>query len=194
KIVVVHPVHEIAQVVDAGHSKATLDHIGMLKQRIRRMIPTERRAHRGDGHLRLAIAPDKRHDFFAKVRIEHGLHVAAMKGMRSLVVEAEPVDRVDGIKFDAPCVNEIAERADHSLAFEFPLVAGAGRETKNRRTPMAVNDDAELNAESVRIPTVIVTLHERAFRWTQVKCGRREYASASGAKQFVARGERSGAR
>src|SRR5882672_286754 len=96
-----------------------------------------------------------------------------MKGMRGLVVKALPIDGIDAIKFDAAGIDEIGERADQSLAFEFPFIAGAGGKTNNGRAPMAVNDDAEFPSDAVRIPAVIVALHESAFR---IPNSRSEYA------------------
>src|SRR5690348_18279000 len=128
------------------------------------MVGAKRSAHRGDGNLRLAVAPDERNDFLPKVGIEDGLNVAAMEGMGALVVKAQAIDGIDAIKLDATGVDEVCERANQSLAFEFPFIAGAGRKAKNRRTPMAINDNAEFDAESMRIPAMIVALHERAFR------------------------------
>src|SRR5215475_389958 len=95
KIVIVHAVHEIAQIVDAGHGKAALDNVRMFEERICGMIRAEGGAHRGNRYLRLAIAPNERHDFFAEIRIENGLYVTAMEGMRAFVVKAEPVDGID---------------------------------------------------------------------------------------------------
>ena len=138
------------------------------------MIRAKRGAHRRDRDLRLAIAPDERDDFFAQIGIELRLDVAAMKGMRGLVVKALPVDGIDAIKFDAAGIDEIRERADQSLAFEFPFIAGAGRKTNDGRAPMAVHDDAEFPSEAVRIPAVIVALHEGAFRIPNSRSGVRE--------------------
>jgi hypothetical protein len=79
----------------------------MLEERIRGMICAEGHAHGGDGGLRLAIAPDKGDELLAKVGIENGLDVAAMKGMRGLAVEREAVDGIDAEKFNAARVDEI---------------------------------------------------------------------------------------
>src|SRR6266481_9216341 len=49
KVVVVHAVHEILHVVDAGHGEAALNHIGMLEERIGGVICAEGSAHGGDG-------------------------------------------------------------------------------------------------------------------------------------------------
>src|SRR5690349_14922093 len=105
KIVVVHAVHEIAQVVDTGHRETTLDDIGMFEERVCSVIGAEGSAHGGDGNLRLAVVPDKGNDFFAQVRIELRLNVAAMERMSGLVVEALAVDGIDAVEFDAPCID-----------------------------------------------------------------------------------------
>src|SRR5713226_3645476 len=159
KVVVVHSVHEIFQVVDAGHGEAALDDVRMLEEGVGRVIRAERHAHGGDADLRLAIAPNERHDFFAQIRVEYGLHVAAMKGMRGLVVEREAVDGIDAEEFHFAGVDEIAERADHALAFEFPLVAGTRREAEQRRSPVAVDHDAQFDAQAWRMPAMNFALH-----------------------------------
>src|SRR5258708_13354308 len=124
----------------------------MLEERVRRVICAEGHAHRGDTDLRLAIAPDKGHDFFAQVRIEDGLHIAAMKGMRGLVVEGKAVDGIDAEEFYFAGVDEIGERADHALAFELPLIAGGGGEAEQRRSPLAVTHSAPFTAQPCGIP------------------------------------------
>src|SRR6267142_6935155 len=178
EIVVVHAVHEIAQIIDAGHGEAALDDVRMLEEQIGGVIRAERCTHRGDRRLRFAIVPDERNDFFAQIGIKHGLHVAAMKGVRTLVVETAPVDGVDGVKLDAAGVNEIGEGPDHSLSFKFPFVASAGGETKNGRAPVTINDDTKFHAEAMRIPAVIIALHEGSLSYaSKLKPGRRKYAS-----------------
>src|ERR1051325_5604621 len=122
KIVVVHSIHEIAQVVNAGHGEAALDDVRMFEERIGSVIRAERRAHGGDCDLRLAVAPDKWDDFFSEIRIENGLEVTPMKGMRGLVVKAQAVNRVNGIKLDAAGVNKIGEGTDQSLPFQLPFI------------------------------------------------------------------------
>src|SRR6266436_7777330 len=79
--------------------------------------------------------------------------------MRALVVKTLHVDRIHGEEFDSSGIDEIRERADHALAFELPLVAGTGRETQERRTPVTEDRDAQLHAEPVRVPAVIFTFH-----------------------------------
>src|SRR5258708_12830437 len=131
----------------------------MLEERVRRVICAEGHAHRGDTDLRLAIAPDKGHDFFAQVRIEDGLHIAAMKGMRGLVVEGKAVDGIDAEEFYFAGVDEIGERADHALAFELPLIAGGGGEAEQRRFPVALDDEAQFESQAWRMPPVKFPRH-----------------------------------
>src|SRR5207253_5819145 len=160
KIVVVHALHEIPQVVNTGHREAALDDVRVLKQAVRGVVRAKRSAHRCNRNaLRLAMVPDKRHDLFAQVRIKDRLDVAAVKRVRSLVVKTVPIDRIHAEEFDSSCVDEIRERTDHALALELPLVAGAGRKTKQRRAPMPVNADAQLHAKPVRVPAVLFSLH-----------------------------------
>jgi hypothetical protein len=52
-----------------------------------------------------------------------------MKGMRAFIVKAEAIDGINGEEFHSSSVNEIRQRADHALAFEFHLVARTGGET-----------------------------------------------------------------
>src|SRR6266404_268223 len=164
KIVVEHAVHEIFQVVDARHGEAAFDYIGLLEERIGIVIGAEGSAHGGDGDARrLTIVPDERDDFFAKVRIEYGLHVAAMKWMSSFIVKAQAVDGIHTVDLQLAAIDEIGERADHGLAFQFPFVAGAGREADQRRAIVAVNNNAEIEAQAVRIPAMDFTFHRRGL-------------------------------
>src|SRR5258708_29304662 len=134
----------------------------MLEERIGGLICAEGSAHGGDGDaLRLAIVVDERQDFLAKVGIEHGLDVAAVKWVRGFVVEAVSVDRIDAIELDLAAVDKIGERADHALAFELPFIASAGGEADERRSPVAKNDYAHLDAEPRRMPPVEFTFQPR---------------------------------
>src|SRR5260370_37211782 len=45
EIVVVHPVHEVPQVVDAGHREAALDDVRGLEEAVPGWVRAERRAH-----------------------------------------------------------------------------------------------------------------------------------------------------
>ena len=142
EIVVVHAVHERAEIVDARHGEAALKDIGMTEEGVGGVIGAERRAHGGDGNARLAMIVDERNDFLGEVGIEYGLDVAAMEGMSTFVVEAESVDGIDGVELDAASVDELGESADHGLAFEFPFVASTGGEAEDGRAPMTVSDDS----------------------------------------------------
>jgi len=168
EIVVVHPVHEISQIVDTGHSKATLEDVGMLEQGVGGVIGAEGSAHGGNGDLRLAVIPDEGNDLFAEVGIENGLDIAAVKRVSAFVVKAEAVDGVDGIELDAASIDEIGEGADHALAFEFPFVASTGGKTQERRAPMAVGNDTEIEAEARRQPAMVFTFHQKGLSL----CGR----------------------
>src|SRR5208337_881442 len=163
EIVVVHPVHEIPEIVDTGHGKATLKDVRMLEERVGGVIRAEGCAHSGNGDARLAVIPDEGDDLFAEVRIENGLDVAAVKRVSAFVIKAEAVDGVDGIKLDAAGIDEFGERADHALTFEFPFVASTGGKTEERRTPMAVGDDAEIQAEARRVPAMVFTFHQKGL-------------------------------
>src|SRR5882672_1629615 len=51
KIIVVQAVHEITEVVNAGHREAALDDVGMLEEGVCGVIRAKRSSHRGDGRL-----------------------------------------------------------------------------------------------------------------------------------------------
>src|SRR6266567_1541684 len=160
KIVVVHAIHEVPQVVDPGHRETTLDHVGMLEETVRGVVRAEGSAHGGNSDTgRLAIAPDEGHHLFTQVGIEHRLHVAAMKRVRAFVVKAEPVDGVDAEELDLAAVDEVGKSTDHALSFQFPLVARAGGKAHDRRAPVAVDNDTQFHAQPVRVPAVIFTFH-----------------------------------
>src|SRR5690242_16862668 len=50
KIVVVHAVHEIPEVVDARHRKAALDNIRVFEEAVRGVVRPKGSAHRRDGN------------------------------------------------------------------------------------------------------------------------------------------------
>jgi hypothetical protein len=83
-----------------------------------------------------------------------------VEGVRAFVVEAKAVDGVDTEELDFAGVNEIGEGGDHSLPFQLPFVTCAGGKTDDGRTPMAINDDTHFYAKSVRVPAMVVALHE----------------------------------
>src|SRR6266567_1643588 len=160
KIVVVHAIHEVPQVVDPGHRETTLDHVGMLKETVRGVVRAEGSAHGGDGDARrLTVVPDEGHDLFAQVGIEKRLDVAAMKWVHAFVVKAEPVDGIDAEEFDFSPIDEIRKSTDHALPFEFPLITRAGGKAHDRRAPVAVDNDTQFHAQPVRVPAVIFTFH-----------------------------------
>src|SRR6266581_4878707 len=128
KIVVVQPIHEFLQIIDAGHGEAALDHVGMLEERVRGVVCAKGRAHRGDSDaLRLAVVPDEGNNLLAQISVEHRLDVTPVKRVRGLVVEAVVVDGIHRVELHLAAVDEVAERADHALAFELEFIAGAGR-------------------------------------------------------------------
>ncbi len=149
----------------------------MLEERVGRVVCAEGRAHGGNRDaLRLAVVPDKGHDLFTQIRIDHRLDVAAMERVRVFVVKSKPVDGIQGEQFDAPTIDEIRKGTNHTLAFELPFVACAGRKSEQWRAPMAIDDNAKLHAEPVRIPAVILAFHPMPLA-----CRReRKYASMNG--------------
>src|SRR6266481_2036120 len=160
EIVIVHSVHEILHVINAGHGEAALDGVGVLEEGVSGVIRAERCAHGGNSDaLGLAIVPDEWNDFLAQVGIKHRLDVAAMKRVRALVVKAEAIDGIDGEQLHFSVVDEIRERSDHALAFELPFIARAGGKTEKRRAPVAENDDAELEAHPWGMPAVKFAFH-----------------------------------
>src|SRR5882757_2531992 len=79
KIVVVHAVHEVPQVVDPGHGEAAFDDVGVLEETVGGVVRAKRSTHRGDGNAwRLAIIPYKRNHLFAQIGIKNYLDVAAV--------------------------------------------------------------------------------------------------------------------
>ena len=82
-----------------------------------------------------------------------------MKRVRALVCEGIALHAVDTEDADAPCFDIRAESADHSLAFLLVLVAHAGGEGENGRSVIAVDGDAHVPIEPVRVPILMVTMH-----------------------------------
>src|SRR5712692_692097 len=128
----------------------------MLEQRVRGVIPAQRRArrrHRDAG--RLAVALDEWHDLAEHVLVELRLHGAAVEWMRRLVVEAFRVDRSERVDLHAAGVDELLERADEPLLLGLALVAAARRKQQQRQTPVAVDDEAEIAAEASGDPAMV---------------------------------------
>src|SRR5580704_19535611 len=82
-----------------------------------------------------------------------------MEWVRRFIVEAEAVDGIDGVEFDAPGINEIGKRADHALPLQLPFIAGAGGEAKQRLAVMSVHDYTQFETEAWRMPLVIFPFH-----------------------------------
>jgi len=150
EIVVVHPVHGIAQVVNAGERVAALHVVGMLEEGVGRVISAERCAVGGGWDAgRLTHRVDKGENFAGYVVVVLRLHPTAMEGMRSLVCERIALHSVNGEKSDAPLLDVRAKCADHALAFLFMLVAHAGREGEKGHAVIPVDVDAHVAAETV---------------------------------------------
>ena len=159
EVVVVHAIHETSQVVDAGHSEATLKDVGVSEKRVGSVIGTEGRSHGGDGDAGLARAPNEGDDFFAEVGVKDRLHVAAVKRVCGFVVETQTVDGIHGVELDPAGINERSKGSDHALAPEFPFVTSAGGKAEQWRSPVAVHDDAEVEAETRGMPAMIFAFH-----------------------------------
>src|SRR6266496_251590 len=82
-----------------------------------------------------------------------------MEGMRSFVAERIALHAVDGKESDSSLLDVGAERSDHALTFLLMLVAAARREGEDGRAVIAVNGDAHVPIETVRVPTLMVTMH-----------------------------------
>src|SRR6266496_1662163 len=166
EVVVVHPVHGIAQVVDAGERVAAFHPVGVLKEGVSRVIGAERGAIGGDRDARrLALGVDEREDFARHVVVVLRLEPTAMERVRSLVIKRIALDSVYAENPNPPLVEVRAKGADHALAFLLMFVAAACREREDRRTVIAVNGDAHVAIETVGVPTLMVTMHAvRGYR------------------------------
>ena len=91
---------------------------------------------------------DERHDFLADVFVEHALAPAAVEGMRAAVQERVLVVRADAEHLEAAGVDEVADGVDQPVALQLPLVAVAGREGQQRRSPVSEDRDAHVPAEA----------------------------------------------
>jgi hypothetical protein len=160
EVVVIHPVHRISQIVNARERVAALHVVGMLEERVGRVIGTERCAQRGDPDpWRLTLGVDERENFVRHIGVVLRLHPASMERVRALVSERIAVHAVDAEDSDSPLLEVGAESANHALTFLLPLVAAARREGEDGRAVIAVNSDAHIPIETVRVPTLMVTMH-----------------------------------
>src|SRR4030095_9527292 len=160
EVIVVHPVHRIPQVVDAGERVAALHVIGMLEESVGRVIGTERCAQSGDPDAgRLALGIDERENLVCNIGIVLGLHPAPMEWVRSLVIKRIALHAVDAENSDAPLLDVRAKGADHALTFLLELVAHAGREGENGPAVVSVNGTTPLPIKTGGVPTLMVTMH-----------------------------------
>jgi hypothetical protein len=160
EVVVVHPVHRIPHIVDARERVAAFHVVGMLEEGVGRVIGAERCAQRGNPDARrLALGVDERENFVRHVSVVLSLHPAPMKGVRSLVIERIALHAVDAEDADAALVDVRSESANHALTFHLPFVAAAGRKSEDGPAVIAVNGDAHVPTDTVRVPTLMVTMH-----------------------------------
>src|ERR1043166_3838534 len=82
-----------------------------------------------------------------------------MEGVCTLVGERIALHAVDAEDSYPPVFDVRAERANHALTFLLPFVAHARREGEEGPTVIAVNCDAHVAIETVRIPTLMITMH-----------------------------------
>jgi hypothetical protein len=110
EIVVVHSVHRIPHIVNARERVAALDVVGMLEERVGRVIGAERCAERGDADAgRLALGVDERENFVCHIGVVLRLHPAPMEGVRAFVCERIALHAVDAEDSDAPLLQVRAE-------------------------------------------------------------------------------------
>ena len=132
----------------------------MFEESVGRMKGTERCTQCCDSDARrLALGVDKREDFVRHIGVVLRLHPAPVERMRSLVLERIAVYAIDAEDSDSPLLQVRAEGANHALTFLLPFVAAARREGENWRTVIAVNGDTHVPIETVRVPTLMVTMH-----------------------------------
>src|ERR687887_324389 len=166
EVVVVHPVHRIPHNVDARERVAALHVVGMLEERVGGVKGAERCAQCGDRDARrLALGIDERKNFVRHIGVVLRLHPASMERVRSLILERIAVHAVNAKDSDAPLLEVRAERANHALTFHLPLVAAARREREDGRTIIAVNRDAHIPIETMRVPTLMLTMHAVRGYW-----------------------------
>src|SRR5207302_4908958 len=132
----------------------------MLEEGVGRVIGTERCAQRGNPDAwRLALGVDERENFVRHIGVVLRLHPAAVEWVRSLVGERIALHAVDAENANSPLLQVGAEGANHALTFHLPLVPAACREGEDGRAVIAVNSDPHVPIETVRVPTLMVTMH-----------------------------------
>ena len=161
EVVVVHPIHGIPHVVDAGERVAALHVVGMFEERVGRVIGTERCAQRGNSDAGcLALRVDERKNFVRHIGVVLRLHPAPMERVRAFVCERIALHAIDAEDSDSPLLDVRGEGANHALAFHFPFVATAGREGEDGPAVISVNGNTHVSIETVRIPNLMVTMHD----------------------------------
>ena len=160
EVVVVHPTHRAAHVVDTRERKASLDRIGVFEERIRRVKRAERCAHRGHRDQALAVMVDERDHFLPDVGVVAAQHPAAMEGMRLLVEQPFAGHRSHREDLEPAAVDERRQRPDHALPLVFPLVAQAGREDQHRRSEVAEDRHSHFPSQTGRVPTMMFAMHQ----------------------------------
>ena len=83
-----------------------------------------------------------------------------MKRVSTLVVKAETVDRIDGKELQLTAVDKIRQRSDHGLALELPFITGTGGKTDKGRSPVSVDNNAQLESQAMGIPAMEFTFHQ----------------------------------
>jgi len=174
EVVVIHSVHGVPHVVDARERVAALHVVGMLEERVGRLIGTERCAERGDPYAwRLALGVDERQNLLCHIGVVLRLHPAPMEGMCAFVCERIALHAIDAEDSDSPLLDVRAEGANHALAFHLPFIAATRREGEDGPAVIAVNGDAHVAIETVRVPTLMVTMHAvrgyRVYGWPQAR-------------------------
>jgi hypothetical protein len=160
EVVIIHPVHGIPHIVDARERVAAFHVVGMLEESVSRVIGTERCAKRGNPNARrLALGVDEREDLARHIVVVLRLHPAAVERVRSLVRKRIALHAVDAEDADSPLVDVRSEGANHALTFHLPFVAAARREGEDGRAVIAINRDTHVPVETVRVPTLMVTMH-----------------------------------
>jgi alkylated DNA repair dioxygenase AlkB len=160
KVVVVHAVHGIPQVINTRERVAALHVVRVFKESIGSVIGAEGCAISGDGDAgRLALGIDEGKHFARDVIVILRLQPAAMERVRAFVVEGIALDSIDAEDADSTLIDVGSKGANHALTFLFPLVTHAGWKGEDGRTVIAVTGDAHFSIQAVRIPTLMVTLH-----------------------------------
>src|SRR5262249_28302376 len=58
-------------------------------------------------------------------------------------------------------VDVVGQRSNHALALVLAFVAAARRKHQQRRTPVAVDDDAHFTAKTIGVPAMCFSMHRK---------------------------------